>query len=64
MTIKKSGDTWVWIKLLPESSEYLVIPKEPEYINMDVLSAALNGKTIYTLQEKVIEGALNEQENK
>jgi len=62
--VKGSGDAWMWIKLLPDSRDYLVIPKQSEYINMDVLSAALNGKTIDTSQENVLEEMpLKEHEN-
>jgi len=52
--IKGGEDAWMWIKCIPDSTDYFVIPKQSEHLNMDVLTAALNGKRIDTSEENIV----------
>ena len=39
---------WSWVKYYRENTQRFYIPKNPNYVNMEILANALNGKIIDT----------------
>lgn len=39
---------WAWVKYYRDNSQLFYVPKNPNYVNMEVLTAAMNGKVIDT----------------
>lgn len=45
---------WAWVKYYRENTQMFYVPKECNYVNMEVLVAAMNGKIIDTNKKYMI----------
>jgi len=51
--LKSEGVAWAWVRYFHSNNEHIYIPKSSEYLNEEILAAALNGKLIDTSNEHV-----------